>query len=62
MLLINMILNAEGLIPSLILLVLHFLLDISILWFVGALAVWILGLVFWMLVISMIPHILKKMH
>ncbi len=47
-----MVLNLEGAIPALIFLVLHFLLDFSILWFIGALAVWILGLIFWMKVIG----------
>lgn len=49
-LLINMLLNPEGLIPFVILLVLHFWLDISIWWAVIAFAIWILYLVIWMLV------------
>lgn len=40
-LLINLMLNPEWSIPAWILLGLHFWLDISIWWFVGALALWI---------------------
>ncbi|MBE6884072.1 MAG: hypothetical protein E7487_05660 [Ruminococcaceae bacterium] len=39
---INLLLNAEWSIPAWILLLLHFLLDISIWWFVGGLLFWIL--------------------
>ena len=41
-LLINLLLNLEWSIPAWILLGLHFYLGISIWWFVGALAVWML--------------------
>lgn len=41
-LLINMLLNFEWSIPAWILLGVHFWLDISIWWFIGALALWIL--------------------
>lgn len=47
-LLLNLLLNLEGSIPAWILLVLHFVLDISVIWFVVALAIWILVLVLWM--------------
>lgn len=48
-LLINMLLNLEGLIPAAILLVLHFWLDWSIWWMILALGLWIFGLILWML-------------
>ena len=41
-LVLNMLLNLEWSIPAWILLAVHFWLDISILWFVGGLAFWIL--------------------
>ena len=41
---INLMLNSEWSIPALILLALHFWLDISIWWFVGALILWILSI------------------
>lgn len=44
-LVINLLLNLEGSIPAVILLGLHFWLGISIWWFVGALALWILSLI-----------------
>lgn len=40
---INLIFDLEWTIPAWIALVLHFFLDISILWFVGAIALWIIG-------------------
>ena len=43
-LLINLLLNLEWSIPAWILLALHFWLGISIWWFVGGLALWILGI------------------
>lgn len=49
-LLINMLLNLEGLIPFAILLTLHFLLDISLWWAALAFALWILYLIIWMLI------------
>ena len=51
-LLINMLLNLEGMIPAVILFVLHFWLGWSIWWAVLALGLWILGLILWMLVIG----------
>ena len=42
-LLINLLLNLEWSIPAWILLALHFWLDISIWWFAGGLAFWILS-------------------
>ena len=44
-LLINLILNLEWSVPAWIALALHVWLDISIWWFVGALTLWILGIV-----------------
>ena len=41
--LINLIFNLEWTIPAWIALALYFFLDISILWFVGAIALWIAG-------------------
>lgn len=51
-LLINIVLNFEGVIPAAILLALHFWLDISIFWAVAAFAVWILGILAWMLIMN----------
>ena len=42
-LLINLIFDLEWTIPAWILLVLHFVFDISIMWFIGAIALWIVG-------------------
>ena len=42
--LINLLLNLKRSIPAWILLALHFWLDISIWWFVGGLALWILSI------------------
>ena len=47
-LLFNMLINLEWSIPAWILLALHFWLDISIWWFVGAFAFWILSIISWM--------------
>ena len=46
--LINLLLNLEGTIPAVLLLIAHFLFDISLWWSVGALALWILGMLLWM--------------
>ena len=46
---INMLLNLEGLIPAAILLGLHFLLDWSLLWSIGAAVLWVIGLIIFML-------------
>lgn len=40
---INLIFDLEWTIPAWILLVLHFVFDISILWFIGAIALWVVG-------------------
>ena len=45
---INMLMNIEGLMPAVILLVLHFWLKISVCWSVGAFIAWILYLIMWM--------------
>lgn len=51
-LLLNIVLNFEGIIPAAILLALHFLLHISIWWAVAAFAVWIVGILVWMLIMN----------
>lgn len=51
-LLFNMLINAEGAIPAVILFVLHFVLGWSLLFAAAALLVWIAGIVIWMLVIG----------
>ena len=51
-LLINMMLNLEGLIPAAILIALHFFFDISIWWGVGAVVAWVLYLLIWMLILK----------
>lgn len=40
---INLIFDLEWTIPAWILLVLHFVFDISILWFIGAIVLWVVG-------------------
>ncbi len=40
--LLNLLLNLEWAVPAVVLLVLHFVIDISAWWFVSALALWIL--------------------
>ena len=50
-LLINMLLNPEWSLPAWILLGLHFWLDISIWWFVGALGLWLLRMLVGMWII-----------
>lgn len=45
-----MFLNLEGLIPFVIILVLHFLFGISFWWAVLAFALWIIYLIVWMLI------------
>ena len=42
---INMLMNIEGLMPAVILLVLHFWLKISVCWSVGAFIAWILSVI-----------------
>lgn len=51
-LLINIVMNFEGAIPAVILLVLHFIFDISIWWALLAFALFIIGIIIWMLVIG----------
>ncbi|MGN0114104.1 MAG: hypothetical protein ACI396_02130 [Acutalibacteraceae bacterium] len=51
-LLINTLLNLEGLIPAAILLVLHFWLGLSIWWAVLAVGLWIIGIIIWMKIIG----------
>ena len=51
-LLINILLNIEWAIPGVVLLVLHFVLDISIWYSIGAFALWILIILLWMLVMN----------
>ncbi len=49
-LLINILLNLEGAIPGAILLVLHFIFEISVWWSVGAFALWIIYILLWMII------------
>ena len=51
-LLFNMLINLEGIIPALVLLVLRFWLGISIGWFFLALSLWILYIVLWMVFVG----------
>ena len=51
-LLLNMLLNFEGMIPAAVLLVLHFVFGWSLRWAAGALGVWLLWLVIWSCVIG----------
>lgn len=51
-LLLNIVLNLEGVIPAAILLGLHYWLDISVWWAVAALALWIVGIMTWMLIMG----------
>ena len=51
-LLVNMVLNLEWTIPAWILLTLHFWLGWSIWWFVLALALWLVDILFWMKVMG----------
>ncbi len=51
-LLINMLLNLDGLIPAVILLVLHFVFDWSIVWVFLAVAVWLVWLILMMLILG----------
>ena len=52
--LINILLNFEGAIPGIILLILHFVLHISVWWAIGAFLLWIIYLLLWMLVVGFI--------
>ena len=49
---INILMNIAGLLPAVILLVLHFWLKISVWWSVGAFIAWILYLIMWMVFIG----------
>ncbi len=51
-LLLNVLLNIEGLIPAAILLALHFWLGISVWWAVAALGLWLLWIILWMLLMG----------
>lgn len=51
-LLFNMLLNWEGIIPAVVLFILHRCLGWSVWWAVLALVVWIASLIVWMLVIG----------
>lgn len=51
-LIFNMLLNLDGLIPAAVLLVLHFVIDLSVWWAVAAAAIWIAWQVVWMLFIG----------
>lgn len=51
-LLLNMVLNLEWTIPAWVLLAMHFWLGWSIWWFVLALALWVLDILFWMKVMG----------
>ena len=52
MLLFNILINIEWSLPAWILLILHFVIGLSIWWFVAALALWIVFILLWMLVIG----------
>lgn len=49
---INMLLNIVGLIPAIVLFILHFWLKLSIWWAVGAFVAWIIYLILWMAIIG----------
>ena len=51
-LLLGLFINIEWGIPALILLILHFVFDISILWFIGALVAWFLLVIASMLIVG----------
>ncbi len=50
--LINLVINIEWAIPAIVLLILHFVLDISLWWFVAALAFWIVPILLQMLLLG----------
>ena len=56
-LLINLVFDLEWTIPAWLLLAAHFIFDISLWWFVGALAVWIIGVAIKTAVLSWLVHI-----
>ena len=51
-LLINLVLNLTWLLPAAILLVLHFWIKLSYWWAVGAVGIWLFGILFWTLFLS----------
>lgn len=51
-LLINMLLNFEGIIPAAVLLALHLVLKLSVWWAAAALIIWLLWLIVWMKIIG----------
>ena len=51
---INILLNFEGSIPGIILLILHFVLHISVWWSIGAFALWIIYMLIWMWVLGFV--------
>lgn len=51
-LLFNMLMNIEWLIPFAILLVLHFCLELSVWWAVGAAVAWLLYIILWSVFVS----------
>lgn len=51
-LLLNLVLNLTWLLPAAILLVLHFWIKLSYWWAVGAVGIWLFGIIFWTLFIS----------
>ena len=56
-LLINLVFDLEWTIPAWILLAAHFIFKISIWWFVGALAVWVIGVAIKTAVFSWLIHV-----
>lgn len=50
--LLNLILNLTWLLPAAILLVLHFWIKLSVWWAVGAVGIWLFGIIFWTFFIS----------
>ena len=56
-LLLNIFLNIDGVIPAVILLILHFVFDWSILWFWAALVVWFLWILISMIILSFVSGV-----
>ena len=56
-LLINLVFDLEWTIPAWLLLAAHFIFDISLWWFAGALAVWVIGVAIKTAVLSWLVHI-----
>lgn len=55
-LLINLLINPEGLVPAAILFALHFILDLSLWWAALALALWVLWHLLWTLALSWVSR------